>query len=202
MKKTSRLLLILTVFWTSIAFGAESTPPSGKYEIDSAHSKVGFEIAHLVISTVEGKFNQFAGLITVGEKPEASKVEAKIEVASVDTGNEKRDSDLRSPNFFDAAKFSSMIFESKKVVWQGPELQITGDFTLHGVTKPLTLKGKYLGAVKDQRGNDKIAFQASAEISRKDYGLTWNKLIEAGPVVGDKVTISLKVEAGRSAGTP
>ncbi len=188
-------VFILSVF--SVQAAEPVMPAPGKYTIDAAHSKVGFEISHLVISTVEGKFNQFSGDITVAEKPEASKVETKIDVASISTGNEKRDNHLRSPDFFDVIKYPNMSFVSKKVVWTPSNFQIVGDLTLHGVTKSVSLDGKYLGSVKDQFGNDRLAFQAATKISRKDFGLAWSKMVEAGPVVGDEATISLKIEAVR-----
>lgn len=188
------LLSVARVTW------AASGVPAGKYEIDAAHSKVGFEIAHLVISSVEGRFEKFSGNISVGEKPEASQVTVQIETGSIDTGMERRNNHLRSPDFFDAAKYPIMTFKSKKISMDDSAFKITGDLTMHGVTKEVTLDGKYLGAVKDQSGNEKIAAQAGTKINRKDFGLTWNKLIEAGAIVGDEVTVSLKIEAARQPG--
>jgi polyisoprenoid-binding protein YceI len=112
----------------------------------------------------------------------------------------RRDDHLRSPDFLDVNQYPSIAFKSKRGSLDGSVLKVVGDLTLHGVTKEVTLEGKYLGTVKDQSGNERIAAQASTRIDRKDFGLVWNKLIEAGPVVGDDVTISLKIEAVRQAG--
>ena len=181
---------------------AVAPPPAGEYAIDPVHSKVGFEVAHLVISSVEGKFRDFSGLIKIGGKLEACSVEARIKTASIDTGVEARDNHLRSADFFDAAKFPEMTFTSRKVSWDGSTLTIVGDFTLHGVTKSVTLVGKYFGAINDPQMGERAAFEVSTKIDRRDFGLVWNKLIEVGPVVGNEVTISIKVEAVRKAPTP
>jgi polyisoprenoid-binding protein YceI len=183
----------------STAALAASTPklPAGTYDIDPVHSKVGFEVGHLVISTVEGKFNDFSGQIVAGEKPEATKTNVEIKTASVDTGNADRDKHLRSPDFFDAEneKFKTMTFKSDKIVFKGSNVEIPGELTIKGTTKPVTLKGKYLGTVKDMQGNERLAAQVETKIKRKEFGLTWNKMIEAGPAVGDEVKISIKIEA-------
>lgn len=199
MKIKGMLVVFMCMSVMSFANGgwAASQPPSGTYEIDPSHSKVGFEIAHLVISSVEGRFNQFAGEIVISDKPETSRVNAKIDMASIDTGMKKRDDHLRGADFFDAGKYPDMTFQSKKITKDGSGIHILGDLTIHGVTKEVTLDGKLFGVVKDMSGNDRIAAQASTQINRKDFGLTWNKLIEAGPVVGDEVTISLRIEATR-----
>lgn len=169
--------------------------PAGKYDIDPMHSKVGFEIPHLVISSVEGKFNTFSGGMDLQDKFEKSKVEASIDVASIDTGVTDRDTHLKSPDFFDAAKFPKLSFKSTKIEGKPESFKLTGDLTIHGVTKKVTLDGKYLGTVKDAYGQQKVAFNATGKINRKDFGLTWGKAVEAGPVVGDEVTLSLKIQA-------
>lgn len=197
--KSSVGLFIAAALTLSQVATAATTPAAGKYDIDPAHSKIGFEVSHVVISTVEGRFNQFSGNIVIADKPAASQVETQIDAASIDTGMAKRDEHLKSPDFLDVKKFPTVTFKSKKVSVDGSALKILGDLTLHGITKEITLDGKFLGAIKDAQVGEKIAFQASTKISRKDYGLTWNKLIEAGPMVGDEVTISLKIEANRAA---
>jgi polyisoprenoid-binding protein YceI len=167
----------------------------GTYKLDVAHSKVGFEITHLVVSSVEGKFTDFDGTVVVDPKLEKSKVELNIKAASINTDNADRDKHLKSPDFFDTAKFDKITFKSKKVSGTPEALKVEGDLTIHGVTKPVTLDAKYTGAVKDPWGNDRIAFKATTKINRKDFGLTWGKAVEAGPVVGDEVTIDIKTEA-------
>jgi polyisoprenoid-binding protein YceI len=176
-----------------------STPKieAGKYALDGTHSKIGFDVSHLVIASVEGRFDKISGDVEMGSKIEEMKINAKVETASVSTGNGDRDKHLTSPDFFDSAKFPEMTFVSKSVSGKADALKVKGDLTLHGVTKSVTLDGKYLGVVNDPFGNTKIAFVAKGKINRKDFGLTWNKAVEAGPVVGDEVSIDLKIEAGK-----
>ena len=184
---------------TSLIFAAQASIagsiPAGKYSIDPAHSKVGFEIPHLVIATVDGRFDAFSGDIQINDKIENSKADIKIETTSIDTANKDRDTHLRSPDFFDVAKYPAMTFKAKKVSGSDNKLTIVGDLTIKNVTKEVSLDTKYLGKVKDAYGNDKVAFSASTEINRKDFGLTWGKMVEAGPVVGDVVTLKLQIQA-------
>jgi polyisoprenoid-binding protein YceI len=170
--------------------------PEGNYTIDSYHSKVGFEVPHLVVSSVEGRFNAFSGTVTVVK--DNVEVATDIDINSVDTGIGKRDEHLKSADFFDVATYPKMTFKSKKIVWKKNNFKLIGDLTLHGVTKEVVLNGKYNGAVKDQFGSDKIVAVAEGKISRKDYGLVWNKAVEAGPVVGDEITLSFKIEASKN----
>jgi polyisoprenoid-binding protein YceI len=114
---------------------------------------------------------------------------------SIDTGNAKRDDHLRSPDFFDVKKFPKMTFESTGVKGTPESFKLEGNLTLHGVTKAVEFDGKMLGSINDGFGNERAAFTATTTIKRADFGLTWNKAIEAGPVVGDTLTITLKVEA-------
>ncbi|MBX2988370.1 MAG: YceI family protein [Bdellovibrionaceae bacterium] len=171
----------------------------GVYEIDAAHSKVGFEIPHLVISTVEGRFTKYAGSIDLKEKFDASKVDATVEVESIDTSVGKRDEHLRSADFFDTKKFPKITFKSTGITGTPDNFKMTGDLTIRGVTKKVVFDGKYLGSVQDGFGQQKVAFDAKTKINRKDFGLTWNKMVEAGPTVGDEVTLSLKIQAAQKA---
>jgi polyisoprenoid-binding protein YceI len=177
------------------AHTAGNPVPAGTYEIDPVHSKVGFEISHLVISTVEGKFDQYGGQIVAGDKPELISTNVEIQTASINTSNEKRDGHLKSADFFEVEKFPKMTFKSDKAIFSGSNVKVPGQLTIKGVTKPVTLEGKYMGTVKGMMGEERMAAQLSTKISRKEFGLTWNKAIEAGPVVGDEATISLKIEA-------
>ena len=170
---------------------------AGKYSLDAAHTKVGFEIDHLVISSVEGRFDKFSGAIDMDKKIDETKFDTTIDVNSISTGNVDRDTHLKSPDFFDAAKYPTITFKSKKVSGTADNLKISGDLTIKGVTKPVVLEGKYTGVVNDPFGFTRVAFNASTKISRKDFGLTWSKTVEAGPVVGDEVTISLKIEGAK-----
>jgi len=190
----------------TLALLAMATSPAalawtpGTYSIDTAHSKVGFEVPHLVIATVEGRFNEYRGEVVVGEKLEDSKVSVAIDAKSVDTGNAKRDEHLRSADFLDVEKHPKLTFRSRRVTGKREAFKVVGDLTLHGVTREVTLDGKFLGTAKDGWGNLKAAFAGEARINRKDYGLVWNKIVEIGPTVGEEVTIRLKVQGAKSAG--
>lgn len=172
---------------------------AGSYQIDAAHSKVGFEIPHLVISTVEGKFTKFDGTLELAEKFDQSKVNMTVDMTSIDTAQPKRDEHLKSPDFFDIAKHPTMKFESLSLKGKPESFKLTGNLTIKGVTKKVDFDAKYLGTVVDGYGNQKAAFTAKAKISRKEFGLTWNNVVEAGPVVGDQVTLDLRLQAGRPA---
>ena len=174
---------------------------AGSYQIDPMHSKVGFEVPHLVISTVEGVFKAFEGQLELASDFSKSKVTANVKVDSIDTGVQKRDDHLKSADFFDAAKHPSMSFKSTSIKGTPESFKLIGDLTLHGVKKSVTFDGQYLGTVADGYGNRKAAFTAKAIISRKDFGLNWNSMVEAGPVVGDKVTLLLKIQAAKAAET-
>ena len=178
---------------------AGKTIPAGTYSIDNAHSKVGFEVAHLVIATVEGRFSKFDGSITIDPQLDKSKANMNIEIASVNTDNKDRDGHLQSPDFFDVAKNPKMTFVTKKIVGSADDLKLVGDLTIKGHTKEVTLDTKYLGDVNDLFGNHKVVFSATGKINRKDFGLTWSKLAEAGPVVGDEISLSIKIEANKPA---
>ncbi len=186
-------LITMTLALTQSVYAQQS----GDYSIDPLHSKVGFEIPHLVISSVEGKFNEYEGKIALAEKFNQSSVEAKIKIASIDTSVSKRDDHLRSSAFFDANKHPEMTFVSKQIKGTPKSFKMIGDLTIKGITKKVTFDGQYLGSVVDGYGNQKVAFTAKAKINRKDFGLTWNSMVEAGPVVGDDVTLSLKIQAAK-----
>lgn len=193
----NKLLIGALITFSGLTAFAGKTIPAGTFNVDPAHSKVGFEIPHLVISTVEGQFAKFDGSITIDSKLEKSKAELNIDVASIDTANKDRDDHLRSADFFDVAKTPKMSFVVKKVVGTADDLKLVGNLTIKGKTKEVTLDTKYLGDVNDAYGNQKIAFSAVGKINRKDFGLTWNSAVEAGPVVGDEVTLKIKIQAGR-----
>ncbi len=164
--------------------------------IDPVHSTLGFKVRHL-FSNVEGHFTKFSGTVRVDpDNPENSSVACTIQTASVDTGVEKRDSHLRTPDFFDAAKFPTMTFKSTKVTKLGPDTaDVAGDFTLHGVTKQIVLHVKFLGKGKGMTGGLTTGWEATTAIKRSEYGLTWNKVIEGASVVADDVDIDLQVAA-------
>jgi polyisoprenoid-binding protein YceI len=186
-----KLAVLLSLF-PALALAATST-----WNVDASHSQVGFAVKHLVISNVRGEFRTYQGKVVLDESDVTkSTVEATIDVNSLDTKVADRDAHLKNADFFDVAKYPSITFKSTKVAKAGKDgLKVTGDLTLHGVTKPVVLDVATTSAVKGMYGETRRAFAATTKISRKDYGLTWNKLVEAGPAIGDEVTIALDLEA-------
>lgn len=187
----------LTMGFTSPKAIAANKFEAGTYTIDAAHSKVGFEIPHYALLSVEGKFTKFEGTITLDEKFDKSKVTADVEISSIDTGNSKRDDHLRGPDFFNVAKNPKMTFKSTSITGSPESFKLVGPLTLNGHTETVTFDGRFLGQVVDMNKNLVAAFTAKTKISRKLFGLTWNKIVEATPVVGDEVTIDLKIESGK-----
>lgn len=172
------------------------------WNIDPSHSGVHFTVRHMVVSKVRGSFTRWQGTIQFDEKnPEAGKVSVQIEAPSIDTREEKRDAHLRSPDFFDTEKYPTLGFESTRVEKvDGQSFRIIGDLTIRGITKQVTLDAEYLGGGKDPWGNERIGFEARTTINRKDFGLAWNQVLEAGGVlVGEKIEIALDVQALRAA---
>ncbi len=169
------------------------------WQIDPAHTNVEFTVRHMMISNVKGQFKKTSGTITVnGDDPTSAKIDATIDASSIDTRVEKRDADLKSPNFLDVAKYPTITFKSTKVEADGPgKWKVTGDLTLHGVTKPVVLEVETSGTpIHDPMGNTRAGASATANIKRSDFGLTYNKVLESGGVmVGDEVAISIDVEA-------
>ena len=166
--------------------------------IDLAHSSVGFSVRHLVVSKVRGKFTRWNGTIRMDEHDLArSEVDVAIETGSVDTGVEQRDNHLRSPDFFEVEKYPTMTFKSTRVE-KAPDgaLRLFGNLTLHGVTKPVTLDVEYAGSQKDPWGGLRAGFSARTSLDRREFGLSYNQLLETGGVVvGEKVDIDIEVEA-------
>lgn len=172
------------------------------YQIDSAHSSVSFSIKHMMIAKVHGGFEKISGtLVYDSQNPSNSKVEATIDAASINTREPQRDTHLKSADFFDVEKFPNLTFSSKRIEKDGDDLKVTGDLTIHGVTKEVTLNVEGpSGELKDPWGNLKIGASASTKIKRKDFGLTWNAALEAGGfLVGDDVNITLEVQFVRKA---
>lgn len=167
------------------------------WTIDNSHSEVGFNVRHMMISTVRGSFHKFSGAVDFNEAdPVASTVDVAIDVTSVDTRDEKRDGHLKSPDFFDAEKFPSMTFKSTKVEKTSDTTgKLHGELTIKDVTKPVTLDVEYLGQAKSPWGTTSAGFAAKTSIDRKDFGLNWNVALETGGIlVGDKVNIAIELE--------
>ncbi len=174
-----------------------------QWDFDLSHSSIGFHVRHLMISKVHGRFTSWTGALQLDSAdPTKSHVEVQIDAASIDTKEPKRDDHLRSADFLDAANFPQLTFKSTRVARDGDELAVDGELTIHGVTRPVHLKVEPAGQVKDPWGGTRTGFSAKTTISRKDFGLTWNQLLEAGGVaVGDKIEISLEIEAVKKAAT-
>jgi polyisoprenoid-binding protein YceI len=184
-------LAVLLSLAPTLALAAPSN-----WNIDASHSQVGFAVKHLVISNVRGEFGAYQGKLILDEADVTkSAVDASIDVNSLSTKVADRDAHLKSPDFFDVAKYPTITFKSTKVAKAGKDrLKVTGDLTLHGVTKPVVLDVSTSPEVKGMFGETRRAFAATTKIDRKDFGLTWNKLVEAGPAVGDEVTVTLDLE--------
>jgi polyisoprenoid-binding protein YceI len=167
------------------------------YAIDKAHSEATFQVRHL-LTRVRGRFSDFEGAITFDDAaPERSSVTFTIRAASIDTSEPARDTHLRSADFFDVERFETITFQSSRIERTADdEFAVTGEFTLHGVTKTITLPVTYLGQAKDPWGNERLAFEAEYTLNRKDYGLNWNAALETGGfLVGDEVKVGLSIQA-------
>ncbi|RYE41382.1 MAG: polyisoprenoid-binding protein [Hyphomicrobiales bacterium] len=169
---------------------------AGTWAIDPTHSTVGFVVRHLVVSKVRGTFNDFTGAITVAEDGTLS-VQAQIQLASIDTNNEQRDGHIKSADFFDVEHFPIATFVSTGVRASGSNHAVEGEFTLHGITKPVELALEFAG-VNPGMGNGPVAgFEATTTINRKDFGINIEMPLEGGgAIVGEKITINLEIEAG------
>ncbi len=201
MKHTIRLFAALLALAAGASFAA-AAPTT--WNIDPAHTEVGFKVRHF-FSQVHGVFHAVEGTIVFDEAdPSAVKVDATVKVASVDTGNEKRDGHLQSADFFNAEKDSTLSFKSTKVAKAGKnKFKITGDLTLRGVTKPVVFDAEFLGSspvsVGGQSWGTKAGFSATTLVNRKDFGINWNKTLDTGGVmVDDMVTIELNIEADKA----
>ena len=174
------------------------------WDFDLSHSSVNFSVRHLMVSKVHGRFQSWTGnLVIDNDDITRSTVNVEIDAASIDTKEEKRDAHLRSPDFFDVENNPKLTFKStsvKKV--SDDELEVTGDLTIRGTTKPVVLKVESNGTVKDPWGGTRAGFSAKTSINRKEFGLHWNALLETGGVVvGEKIEIGLEIEAIQKAAT-
>lgn len=166
------------------------------YTIDKVHSDVSFQVRHFV-SKVRGDFADFEGTIQVDQaRPEASSVVFTIKAASISTKNEGRDKHLNSPDFFDTAKFPEISFKSTKIAPAGKDkYNVTGNFTMHGVTKEITLPVTFTGTAKDPRGDERAGFELATTLNRKDYGVNWNKALDNGSfMLSDDVAVTISLE--------
>ncbi|HYF74460.1 MAG TPA: YceI family protein [Nocardioides sp.] len=174
---------------------------SGDYTIDPTHTRLGFSTRHAMVTTVRGQFTDFSGTAHVdAANPAASKVELTIATASIDTGVADRDAHLRSADFFDADNNADITFSSTKVERDGDDWVVTGDLTIKGTSRPVTITFEPTGSARDPFGNLRIGFEGGTTINRKDWGLTWNAALETGGVlVSEKIKLEFDVSAIRNA---
>jgi polyisoprenoid-binding protein YceI len=204
MSRTSRTLFLAVLALAAIA--APSFAEVKEWRVDGGHSYVGFKVRHLMVSWVRGRFVKFNG--TVAYDPDdlsKSRVAIEIDADSIDTSNERRDQDLRGVEFFDVEKFPKITFVSKRVAGNPQSgLKLIGELTMRGVTKEVTLAiDGPTPAVADGRGGEKSGVSATGKLNRSDFGLTWNRVLEAGGVtVSDEVTLEIEAELARGGGAP
>jgi len=172
-------------------------PEAGTYALDQGHTTVEFVGRHLMITKVRGRFTEFDGQIVIGDTPEESSVEVTINAASVNSGDDRRDDHLRSPDFLDVESYPTITFRSTRVdINNDGTAKVTGDLTVKDVTRPVTLDVEFDGASPDPWGGQRLGFTASAEIDREDWGLTWNVALETGGMlVGKKIRLEFNVQA-------
>jgi polyisoprenoid-binding protein YceI len=173
-----------------------SVPPAGRYELDVTHTQAEFVARH-IMTKMRGRFTEFEGTVVVGDTVEGSSVEVEIQAASVQTNQEQRDEHLRSADFFDVETYPVLSFTSTEIRHTGgPHFELVGDLTIRDVTRSVTLQGEFLGWGQDPFGNTVFSAEASTEVEREDWGLTWNMAIESGGfLVGKKVGLEITVEA-------
>jgi polyisoprenoid-binding protein YceI len=170
--------------------------PTGTWNVDPAHSEVGFHVKHMGIATVKGSFKEFAGSLTIAEDGTAT-ASGTVQVASVDTREAQRDEHLKSPDFFDAATHEQITFQSTSITAVDDEtFKITGDITIHGITKPITLEAVFEGTDEDPWGNTRVGLTVTGQINRSDFEMKFNQALGSGNMlVSDKVKLQLDISA-------
>ena len=178
--------------WNGVQF-----PKAGTWALDPAHTTIEFEAKHLMVAKVRGRFTEFEGALRIGDDPTQSSVTVTIRAATLDTQTQQRDDHLRSADFLEVDKYPDIAFASTVVEHdEDDDWKISGDLTIHGVTRPVTLKTEYSGQTADPWGGQRAAFSAETRIDREDWGLTWNQALEAGGwLVSKEIRIRLEVEA-------
>ncbi len=193
--------LLVSSMLAGSAFGAAET-----WEVDTAHSVAAFKVRHMMVSWVHGHLSGLTGTITLDDKagPKSLTADVALDAKTINTDNQKRDEHLRNPDFFNTEKNPTMTFKTKKVTaGKGGTFKMTGDLTMAGTTKEVTFEGKDLTKpVKDLQGTMKRGFTATTRINRKDFGLTWNKALEAGGIaVGEEVDVTVDLELNQKTTT-
>ncbi|MFD9121857.1 YceI family protein [Streptomyces bottropensis] len=188
---------------TTSAVNPELAALTGDYTIDASHTTIGFTARHAMVTNVKGGFLDFTGSLHLdGSDPSRSTASIDVKMESIDTGNADRDGHLKSADFFRTEEFPTMTFRSTEAVaLGGDDYRITGDLSILGTTKPLTIDLEFNGAAKDPFGNERVGFEGKAEILRSEWGLTWNAALETGGVlVSDKIKLTFDISAIRNAG--
>ena len=182
---------------TATAQAAPTTGARTQWKLDATHTSVEFSAKHLMITTVKGRIADVEGTIEIDEKnPKNSSVDAVLKAASIDSRTTQRDDHLRSGDFLNVEKFPEIRFRSTKIEGGREEFKLTGDLTIRDVTKPITLDVTFEGETKDPWGGERAGFSAKGKFDRRDFGLTWNQVLEAGGVaVGNEIKINVEVEA-------
>lgn len=194
--------IVVAVLSLALSLPALAAAEPVVYKVDTAHSGVGFTIRHFVSNT-PGRFRDFDGTIKYDKQnPAASSVEFTVRAESIDTDNEDRDKHLRSADFFDTAKYPTLTFTSTSVKAKDADtLEVTGDLTMHGVTRRITIPVEVLGTAKTPQG-EKAGFETSFTVNRKEYGLEWNRVVEGTSVLSDEVKVNVQIEANRQNAAP
>ena len=174
---------------------------NGTYTIDPSHTRIGFSTRHAMVTKVRGAFNEVEGSATTGPNLEGASIEVTMQAASIDTRSADREGHLKSADFFDVETYPTLTFRSTEVTAvDGDTLRVTGDLTIKDVTRPVTVDFEFAGAAQDPFGNERIGFEGSTVVNRKDFGLTWNAALETGGVlVSEKVTLEFEISAIKSA---
>lgn len=183
----------------TVATTIERNATQQAWSIDPAHTEVEFSVRHLMISNVKGRFGNVTGHVAFDEKQSEVDLAVNIPIATIDTRSEQRDTHLRSPDFFDAEKYPEMVFRGRAILGNVRDsFTLNGELTIRGVTRPIALAVTTEGHGRDPWGNERIGFSATGKLDRKDYGLTWNQVLETGGVaVGDTVKITINTEIMR-----
>lgn len=193
-KTSLGVLLLLSIL---LMFGAGiSRAEVARYDVDPDHSSIEFSVVHMVVSKTKGRFTDYKGFVEMD--PDGLKIkaiEAVINTASVNTNHEKRDGHLKNEDFFNVEKYPTMTYKMKYSRKDGDNIIAIGDLTLLGVTKEVTLTGKFNGLANDPYGNTRAGFSAEGTLNRKDFGMNWSKLLDSGGmIVGDDITLKLEIE--------
>ena len=185
--------IAVVVLLRSVAYAADT------YKIDPAHTSISFSVRHLGLNNVKGQFKEFSGAIALDDG-KITEANGTIQVKSVDTGVQKRDDHLRTPDFFDAAQYPTITFKTKRTEMTDGEIILIADFTMRGVTKELRLPARLAGPAKDPWGNLRIGLEAKTKLNRKDYGINYHQVLETGALaVGEEVELEINAEAVKEA---